>query len=453
MASSQESISTETIGLEASPFRIKLGAAFPNFECETLEGRFMFHDFLARPPAWTVLFSYAGDFDPVAETMLTQCQGMLERFRSLGIKLVGLSRGSVSDHEAWSRDVFAAGTHGAAASEGSADSLGFTLVADQSGDVARLLGIQDPGAKAQGSSEAPTLANAVFVIGPNKTNRLCMLYPSTMGIDFREVARCVESLFLTQDFVLATPVDWQSGARVVVAPGLSSEVAQERFNNFEVKALPSGKPYLRLVDCPAPGPPSGPEAADAPDTSHITSPTDFRIKLGVEFPDFHCCTTKGDFSFHAFLDREPRWTVLFSHPKDFTPVCTTELGRCQELNASFEQRGVKLIGLSCDGVDLHREWSKDVLSNKGLPGKELDFPLIADDDRSIAMSLGMLDPLEKDDAGAPMPARALFVIDPERQNRFTVVYPATTGRNFDEIFRALDAVFLCGATGMSTPAA
>eukprot|EP00420_Gonyaulax_spinifera_P022492 CAMPEP_0197907908 /NCGR_PEP_ID=MMETSP1439-20131203/65746_1 /TAXON_ID=66791 /ORGANISM="Gonyaulax spinifera, Strain CCMP409" /LENGTH=175 /DNA_ID=CAMNT_0043529365 /DNA_START=74 /DNA_END=598 /DNA_ORIENTATION=+ len=148
----------------------------------------------------------------------------------------------------------------------------------------------------------------------------------------------------------------------------------------------------------------------------------FKVKLGAVFPDFQCDTTDGQFMFHEFLGKAetPAWTMLFSHPKDFTPVCTTELGECHVLVKELHELGVKMIGLSCDSVEEHHAWSNDVLNNKGSSDDSLGFPLIADKNREIATLLGMLDPLERDAEGLPMPARALFLIGPDKTNRLTI---------------------------------
>ncbi|KAF4748793.1 Peroxiredoxin-6, partial [Perkinsus olseni] len=156
---------------------------------------------------------------------------------------------------------------------------------------------------------------------------------------------------------------------------------------------------------------------------------DFKQKLGAEFPNFDCKTTKGDFKFHEFLDsgsKKPH-TVLFSHPKDFTPVCTTELGTLEKNKEEFAKRGVKLIGISCDSVEDHHAWSKDVTM------------------------LGMLNPNEKDAAGIPLPARALFVIGPDHKLKLSIVHPATTGRNYDELIRTLDSLRLTTDFSLATP--
>ncbi|KAF4661377.1 Peroxiredoxin-6 [Perkinsus olseni] len=180
---------------------------------------------------------------------------------------------------------------------------------------------------------------------------------------------------------------------------------------------------------------------------------DFKQKLGAEFPNFDCKTTKGDFKFHEFLDSDSKkpHTILFSHPKDFTPVCTTELGTLEKNKEEFAKRGVKLIGISCDSVEDHHAWSKDVLANQNMPGDDLSYPIIADPDREIVTMLGMLDPNEKDAAGIPLPARALFVIGPDHKLKLSVVYPATTGRNYDELIRTLDSLRLTADFSLATP--
>lgn len=180
-------------------------------------------------------------------------------------------------------------------------------------------------------------------------------------------------------------------------------------------------------------------------------------KLGAEMPNFFCQTTLGDFHFWDFLDSDPQapWTVLFSHPADFTPVCSTELGTCEMLMPQFLDRGVKLIGVSCDSLENHFGWMNDILYREGVEkpdGQVLAFPVIADSKKEIVTMLGMLDPEERDNAGLPLPARALMVIGPEKTLKLSILYPATTGRNFDEVLRVLDSLHLTGTTGLATPA-
>ena len=177
----------------------------------------------------------------------------------------------------------------------------------------------------------------------------------------------------------------------------------------------------------------------------------FSGRLGETVPDFQCETTHGDFSFHDFL-KKSQWTLLLSHPADFTPVCTTELSSVQTSCSSFDKLGVKLIGISCDTVDMHKEWSKDILSLQGE--KKLDklsFPLIADSKREIVVKLGMLDPREVSMEGLALPARSAYLFDREGKLRLSILYPATTGRSYAEILRACESVIITDKTGLATP--
>jgi len=177
------------------------------------------------------------------------------------------------------------------------------------------------------------------------------------------------------------------------------------------------------------------------------------LKIGATIPNFDIKTTKGDFKFHEWLtaDESKPWTCFFSHPKDFTPVCTTELGMCHSLVDRFAKVNVKLIGLSCDSLEEHNGWSTDVLARIGKSeDKELAFPMIADADRTIVTELGMLDPEEKDAAGVPLPARALVVLFGTTV-KLTILYPATTGRNFEEILRVVTSLQLTAGQGLATP--
>jgi alkyl hydroperoxide reductase subunit AhpC len=166
------------------------------------------------------------------------------------------------------------------------------------------------------------------------------------------------------------------------------------------------------------------------------------LKLGDPAPAFTAETTHGPIDFHAWLG--DRWGVLFSHPRDFTPVCTTELGVLASLAPEFERRGVRVLGLSVDGLDAHREWSKDILT---VTGHAPNFPMIADPDRRIAGLYGMLDPSAADTATV----RSVFVIGPDKKIKLTLTYPASTGRNFDELLRAIDSLQLTARHQVATP--
>lgn len=166
------------------------------------------------------------------------------------------------------------------------------------------------------------------------------------------------------------------------------------------------------------------------------------LHLGDEAPDFNAETTEGVIDFHQW--KSGKWAVLFSHPADFTPVCTTELGRTAQLNAEFEKRGVKTIAVSVDSVDDHRGWAPDI---KEVGGTELNFPIIADPDRKVSELYDMIHPGEGDTSSV----RSVFIIDPSNKVRLTLTYPKSVGRNFDEILRVVDALQLTDKAPVSTP--
>ncbi|XP_034036297.1 peroxiredoxin-6 [Thalassophryne amazonica] len=172
------------------------------------------------------------------------------------------------------------------------------------------------------------------------------------------------------------------------------------------------------------------------------------LLLGDEFPNFEVNTTNGRIKFHDFLGAS--WGILFSHPKDFTPVCTTELACAANISNEFKKRDVKMIALSIDSVEDHLSWSKDVMAFGGQPG-DLPFPIIADDKRELATQLGMLDPDERDKDGIPLTARCVFVIGPDKKMKLSILYPATTGRNFDELIRVIDSLQLTAKKKVATP--
>ncbi|CAG9534032.1 unnamed protein product [Cercopithifilaria johnstoni] len=179
------------------------------------------------------------------------------------------------------------------------------------------------------------------------------------------------------------------------------------------------------------------------------------ILLGDKFPDFQAETNENFISsFHNWIGKD-NWAILFSHPRDFTPVCTTELARLVQLAAEFKKRNVKLIGLSCDSAQSHREWANDIIGlckmKSGDCGSKLPFPIIADENRSLANKLGMMDPEERDEKNAALTARCLFIIGPDKTLKLSILYPATTGRNFDEILRVVDSLQLTAVKRVATP--
>lgn len=166
------------------------------------------------------------------------------------------------------------------------------------------------------------------------------------------------------------------------------------------------------------------------------------LQLGDTAPDFQATTTAGPIKFHQWLGSQ--WGVLFSHPKDFTPVCTTELGYTERLRPEFEKRGVKVIGLSVDPVDDHQRWADDIEATQGARPR---FPIIGDSDRTVANLYGMLHPK----ADNTFTVRSVFIIDPAKKVRASITYPASTGRNFDEILRVIDSLQLTDKHRVATP--
>lgn len=167
------------------------------------------------------------------------------------------------------------------------------------------------------------------------------------------------------------------------------------------------------------------------------------LKLFDTVPDFTQESTQGPLNFYSWAGKD--WVVLFSHPRDFTPVCTTELGAVARLKPEFDKRGVKVIGLSVDPVDRHLEWSHDIERTQGTA---VNFPLLADADRRVADLLGLIHP----NASDTNTVRSVFVIDPTRRVRLTLTYPASTGRNFEEILRTIDSLQLTDNHKVATPA-
>jgi alkyl hydroperoxide reductase subunit AhpC len=166
------------------------------------------------------------------------------------------------------------------------------------------------------------------------------------------------------------------------------------------------------------------------------------LQLGDVAPDFEAETTQGKIRFHDWLGNS--WGVLFSHPKDYTPVCTTELGYTAKLKPEFDKRNVKVIGLSVDALGSHEGWSRDIAETQG---QAVNFPMIADADKKVSNLYGMIHP----NASDTFTVRSVFVIDPNKKIRLTITYPASTGRNFDEILRVIDSLQLTDKHKVATP--
>lgn len=166
-------------------------------------------------------------------------------------------------------------------------------------------------------------------------------------------------------------------------------------------------------------------------------------------PDFTAETSKGKIRFHEWLTKDDKWTVFFSHPADFTPVCTTELAGVERIMPEMEKRNVKLIGLSCSPLEEHMGFIEDIKSYCNFT--DISFPIIADPKREVAELYGMMDPVEKDKAGMLLTCRAVFVIGPDKKLKLSFLYPATTGRNLEELLRVIDSLQLTAKKAVATP--
>jgi alkyl hydroperoxide reductase subunit AhpC len=176
------------------------------------------------------------------------------------------------------------------------------------------------------------------------------------------------------------------------------------------------------------------------------------LPIGADAPDFEAITTEGTIRFHEWLGNS--WGVLFSHPKDYTPVCTTELGAVARIKQEFDKRGVKVIGLSIDPIESHHGWAKDIEETQGTA---LNFPMIADFDLKVAKLYGMLPADAQDTCEGRTPAdnatvRNVYVIGPDKKIKLVLSYPMSTGRNFDEVLRVLDSIQLTAKHKVATPA-
>lgn len=167
------------------------------------------------------------------------------------------------------------------------------------------------------------------------------------------------------------------------------------------------------------------------------------LRLGDEAPDFKAKSTVGEINFHEFLGDS--WGVLFSHPADYTPVCTTELGRTAQLKDEFARRNVKALALSVDPLDKHQDWIKDINETQHT---SVEFPIIADEDKKVAELYDMIHP----NASATATVRSLFIIGPDKKLKLSLTYPASTGRNFTEVLRVIDSLQLTAKHSVATPA-
>ena len=167
------------------------------------------------------------------------------------------------------------------------------------------------------------------------------------------------------------------------------------------------------------------------------------LQLGDDAPNFTATTTEGEINFHAWLGNS--WGILFSHPADFTPVCTTELGTVSKIKPEFDKRNVKVIAVSVDPIDSHKGWISDINETQHTT---MNYPIIADPERNVANLYGMIHP----NASGTLTVRSVFVIGPDKKIKLTLTYPASTGRNFDEILRVIDSLQMTSKHKLATPA-
>jgi alkyl hydroperoxide reductase subunit AhpC len=202
----------------------------------------------------------------------------------------------------------------------------------------------------------------------------------------------------------------------------------------------------------APAAPAAAPAAAAPAPAKAADIKQNFLRLGDTAPDFKAECTVSDNTPAGFIEWHNyiagKWAILFSHPKDFTPVCTTELGRVAQLSAEWKKRNIVVAGLSVDSHGDHAKWIEDI---NELSKCKVDYPLIADKEKKISVLYGMLDPTHVNDAGMPFTVRSVFLIGPDKKIKLMLVYPASTGRNFDEVLRCMDSLQLTAEKKVATP--
>lgn len=171
------------------------------------------------------------------------------------------------------------------------------------------------------------------------------------------------------------------------------------------------------------------------------------LRIGDEAPNFECDSTIGRFNWHQYI--QGNWAILFSHPRDFTPICTTEIGMLANLEEEYTKRGVKLAVVSVDDAESHKQWVDEINS---INKNEVKFPLLGDENKKIAVLYGMLDQTHLDSQGMPLTVRSVFIVGPDKKIKLILTYPATCGRNFFEILRCVDSLKLTAAAPCATPA-
>ncbi|KAG8079581.1 hypothetical protein GUJ93_ZPchr0007g5543 [Zizania palustris] len=348
----------------SSPFVVTMpgltiGDTVPNLELDSTHGKIRIHDFVGH--GYAIIFSHPGDFTPVCTTELSAMAGYAKEFEKRGVKLLGISCDDVKSHKEWIKDIEAYKP---------GNRVTYPIMADPDREAIKQLNMVDPDEKDSNGGELPS--RALHIVGPDKKVKLSFLYPACAGRNIDEVVRAVDALQMAANHAVATPANWKPGERVVIPPGVSDEEARRKFpKGFDTADLPSRKGYLRFTEY----------------------------------------STHGKIRIHDFVGDD--YAVIFSHPADFTPVCTTELSAMAGYAGEFAKRGVKLLGFSCDDVESHKEWIKDIEAYK--PGNRVGFPIVADPDREAIRQLNMVDPVAKDSDGAELPSRALHIVGRTRR--------------------------------------
>jgi len=408
---------------------IWLGDEAPDFTLESSEGEINWHEYIKG--RWALLITFPSDLSPVSTSELGRLGQAAGEFKKRGVRLAALSAESVASHRLWIKD----------AEELYETKVDFPLLSDTELKVATRYGLLSIA-----EEKLRTARSAVFV-GPDRKVKAIATYPDATGRNVKEILRTIDSLQLTAYRLVGTPADWIHGRECVLLPVVTDDDAKVKFPGKEVRKV---RPYLRFIDDPSDdklaeqvllqAPPLGPAAAKLTKSQHL-------LRVGDVVPDFSISSTKGDIKWHRFI--EGSWAVLFSHPKAKTPICTTELGRVSQLKTEWEKRGVLVASISTDGVPANEEWIKDI---DALSGCATILPILSDAERKVSVLYGMLNQEHLEASGLPLTVRSVFIIGPDKKLKATVIYPASTGRNFDEILRIIDSQQLAAKSPVVTPA-
>lgn len=473
--------------------RLRLGDTIPDFSLQSTRGQLAYHRWSRG--RWAILFSHPAAFTPVCTSELGQLAAAAKVLEPWGFGIATLSCDHVKELAAWKKDIEAA--------EGCR--IAFPMLADPTREVAVKLGMLDPVLKDK--HDMPLPSRTVFITDPEQRITYSASYPGLVGRNISELVRVCDALLLTTGNRVATPASWPNnhggvelGGRslegcVLVSSAISDEEARRLFPDHVDLAVPSGLHYMRLTHVERGGPQRGwqrlaraalclcsPAGAGRPqhdvvgmaggpspsilpqlwsslrltkaradliDQRRPWQSTDSVLRLGDVVPDFTAETTQGRMNFHRWI--EGRWTVLFSHPAAFTPVCTTEVGTLAMKHNSLRTMGFQVAILSADTLADISAWRKDVASHFDNQ-IVLGFPMIADASREVSVKLGMLDPNLKDSQDKPRTSRTVFVIGPDKKIHLSLDYPGFVGRNIHEIVRACEAVRLSAVRNVATPA-